>query len=45
LISDYLDVKGLKFPTKRRVYRQNEDGTLELDQPVVTIDLDDFELV
>jgi hypothetical protein len=31
LISDYVDVKGPLFPTQRRVFMRNEDGTLQLD--------------
>ncbi|HQU92537.1 MAG TPA: hypothetical protein PLK77_09585 [Pyrinomonadaceae bacterium] len=44
LISDYVDVGGLKFATKRRVYMRNEDDSLQLDQMPVSIDLSDFEL-
>jgi hypothetical protein len=44
LISDYVDVQGLKFPTKRRVHPINEDGTLQLDRTIVAVDLSDFQL-
>jgi len=44
LISDYVDVQGLKFATKRRVFMRNEDDSLQLDQMPVSIDLSDFEL-
>jgi hypothetical protein len=44
LISEYSDVQGLKFPTKRRVFVRNEDGTLRRDRILVSIDLFDFEL-
>ena len=44
LISDYVDVQGLLFPTRRRVFMRNEDGTLQLDKMPVSIDLSDFEL-
>ena len=32
LISDYVDVQGLRFPTRRRVFMRNEDGTLQFDK-------------
>jgi hypothetical protein len=44
LISDYVDVEGLLFPTRRRVYLRGADGTLQLDRMPVSIDLSDFEL-
>lgn len=44
LISEYSDVQGLKIPTKRRVFMLNEDGSLQSDRKVVSIDLFDFEL-
>lgn len=44
LISDYVDVQGLLFPTRRRVFMRSADGTLQLDKMPVSIDLSDFEL-
>ena len=44
LISDYVDVQGLLFPTRRRVFMRNADGTLQFDKMPVSIDLSDFEL-
>jgi hypothetical protein len=44
LISEYVDVQGLQFPTKRRVFIRNEDGTPQLDDMPVSADLFDFEL-
>ena len=44
LISDYIDVQGLLFPTRRRVFMRNADGTLQFDKMPVSIDLSDFEL-
>jgi hypothetical protein len=44
LISDYTDVQGLLFPTRRRVFMRNADGTLQFDKMPVSIDLSDFEL-
>ena len=44
LISEYVDVQGLKLATKRRVFMRNQDGTLQLDQMIVSIDLSDFRL-
>jgi hypothetical protein len=44
LISDYVDVQGLLFPARRRVFVQNADGTLQDDKVLVSIDLSEFEL-
>jgi hypothetical protein len=37
-------MEGLLFPTRRRVFMRNQDGTLQLDKMPVSIDLSDFEL-
>jgi hypothetical protein len=44
MVSDYVEVQGLLFPTRRRVFMRNDDGTLQLDQMPVSIDLSDFQL-
>ena len=44
LISEYIDVQGLLFPTRRRVFMRNADGTLQFDKMPVSIDLSNFEL-
>lgn len=44
LISDYVDVQGLRLPTQRRVFLRNEDGSLQYNRTVVSIDLSDFQL-
>jgi hypothetical protein len=44
LVGEYVDVQGLRLPTRRRVFLRNGDGTLQRDRPVVTIDLSDFHL-
>jgi hypothetical protein len=44
LVGEYVAVQGLQLPTRRRVFLRNEDGTLQLDRPVVTVDLSGFEL-
>lgn len=44
LVGEYVDVQGLRLPTRRRVFLCNADGTLQLDRAVVTIDLSDFRL-
>ena len=44
LISDYIEVQGLRLPTRRRVFMRNEDGTFESDRTLVSADLSDFEL-
>jgi hypothetical protein len=43
-VSDYVDVQGLKFPTKRRVFVRSDDGFAQLDRMPVSIDLFDFQL-
>jgi len=41
-ISDYVEVQGLKFPTKRRIFPRGADG-LSMPEPlVVSIDLSDI---
>jgi len=44
LISEYVDVQGLLFANKRRVFGRNEDGTLQLEKMPVSVDLFDFQL-
>ena len=44
LVSDYVEVQGLRLPTRRRVFMRNEDGTLQRDKTPVSIDLSHFEL-
>lgn len=39
LISGYVDVQGVSFPTRRRVFLRNADGTLQFDRMAVSIDL------
>ncbi|WP_179875721.1 hypothetical protein [Sinorhizobium sp. BJ1] len=43
-ISDYGDVDGLKYPTRRSVFAIKPDGTLDRDFNAVTIDLSDYAL-
>jgi hypothetical protein len=43
-ISEYTDVDGIKFPTRRRIFPRQPDGN-SLDEPlVVSIDLSDIRL-
>ena len=44
LISDYIEVQGMRLPTRRRVFVRNEDGTLQSDRTLVSVDLSDFKL-
>jgi hypothetical protein len=44
LISDYVDVQGLRLPTRRRVFMRNEDGSFASDRVLVSVDLSDFVL-
>ncbi|MCG5487471.1 MAG: hypothetical protein KK482_28010 [Sinorhizobium meliloti] len=43
-ISDYVDVDGLKYPTRRSVYALKPDGTLDRNFNAVTIELSDYAL-
>jgi hypothetical protein len=43
-LSDYVDVHGLRLPTRRRVFVRNSDGTLATKRVLVSVDLSDFEL-
>lgn len=43
-ISDYVDVQGLLFPTKRRIYPRQPDGHALAEPLVVAIDLESIEL-
>lgn len=43
-ISDYTTVSGLKFPTKRRIFPRQPDGTALSEPLVVSIDLSDITL-
>ena len=41
---DYVDVDGLKYPTRRSVFTIKPDGTLDRDFNAVTIELSDYAL-
>ncbi|ACP22019.1 hypothetical protein NGR_b05600 (plasmid) [Sinorhizobium fredii NGR234] len=43
-VSDYVDVDGLKYPTRRSVFTLKPDGTLDRDFNAVTIELSDYAL-
>lgn len=43
-ISDYIEVSGIKIPTKRRIYPRGEDGKAMSEPLVVSIDLDQITL-
>lgn len=43
-LSDYVDVNGLKFPQRRRVFARQPDGRPDWDFSLVTIDLSDYTL-
>lgn len=42
--SDYVNVDGLKYPTRRSVFTLNPDATLDRDFNAVTIELSDCAL-
>ena len=44
LIDGYTDVLGIKFPTSRRIYARQPDGTFQTEPLVVSIDLSNIEL-
>jgi hypothetical protein len=41
-VSDYIEVAGIKVPTKRRVFPRNPDGSSATEPLVVSIDLSDI---
>lgn len=43
MLSDYVQVRGLHFPTRRRIYMRGEDGRPR-DLVTVSIDLSDYKL-
>lgn len=43
-VSDYVDVQGIKFPTKRRIFPRQPDGQAMSEPLVVSIDLDNIVL-
>lgn len=44
LISDYVDVGGLKLPTRRRVHPRAPDGSFDRSVDIVSIDMSDYAL-
>jgi hypothetical protein len=44
LLSDYIDVQGLRVPTKRRVYMRKSDGAPNRDKMTMSIDLSNYKL-
>lgn len=43
-ISDYVEVQGIRFPTRRRIYPRQPDGQVMAEPLVVSIDLDRIRL-
>lgn len=43
-VSDYVEVQGLRLPTRRRVFMRHNDGSIAKDHVLVSVDLSDFEL-
>jgi hypothetical protein len=41
-LSEYVDVDGLKFPSRRNVYFRRPDGKPDLDFNLVSIELSDY---
>jgi len=44
IIGGYTEVSGIKFPTKRRIYARQPDGSFSTDPLVVSIDLSNIRL-
>jgi hypothetical protein len=44
MVTDYVDVAGLRFPTRRRVHPRAPNGTLNYAVQVVTIDMSNYAL-
>jgi hypothetical protein len=43
-VSGYVEVQGLRLPTRRRVFVRNGDGTWSTERALVSVDLSDFAL-
>jgi hypothetical protein len=43
-IGDYVEVSGIKFPTARRIFARQADGSVNREPLVVSIDLSNIEL-
>lgn len=43
-VSDFIDVNGLRFPTRRRAYPRGDDLQPNLDRLLVSIDISDYAL-
>jgi hypothetical protein len=43
-VADYVEVEGIKFPTRRRIFPRQPDGQAMAEPLVVSIDLDRIEL-
>ena len=44
LVSDFVEVQGLRFPTRRRAYQRGDDLRPKLNPLMVSIDISDFVL-
>jgi hypothetical protein len=44
LIEDYVEVSGIRFPTKRRIFARQPDGSFSTEPLVVSIDLSNIRL-
>jgi hypothetical protein len=44
LVDDYVDVSGIRFPTKRRIFARQPDGSFSEEPLVVSIDLSNIRL-
>jgi hypothetical protein len=44
MVTDYIDVGGLRLPTKRRVHPRASDGSLQTNVDIVTIDMSNYVL-
>lgn len=44
MLSDYVEVEGLRFPTKRRAFTKGSDGAPLLDMTTVSVDLSNYKL-
>lgn len=45
IVSDYIEVSGIKFPTRRRIFARQPDGSFSPEPLVVSIDLSNIRLV
>lgn len=44
MVENYTEISGIKFPTRRRIYARQPDGSFRTEPLVVSIDLSNIRL-